>query len=181
MENKEKTQEKILRPDIALEMEKMLEVDQDMRAKAHDDPDFWDYEIDRKNTERIKEIVKEIGFPFISIVGEEGTHNAWLLIQHADEDVEFQRECLKFMKEAPSKEIIIKDIAYLDDRIRINSKQPQLYGTQFTQEGGKHIPLPIEDQDKVDERRAQMGMDTLADQIELMYEKYPLEKDKQSN
>jgi hypothetical protein len=174
MENKEKIEQKILRPDIALDMEKMLEADQDMRAKAHGDPNFWDADVDRRNTERMKQIIKEIGFPLISLVGEEGMHNAWLLVQHADEDIEFQKECLRLMKEAPQNEVIISDIAYLEDRIRINSKQPQLYGTQFTQKEGKHVPLPIEDEEKVNERRAQMGMDTLADQIDLMYKKYPL-------
>jgi len=174
--NKENFEEKILRPDIATELQKMVDVDQEMRKRSHEEENFWDYEIDKKNTQRMREIINEVGFPTISLVGKEGTHNAWLLIQHADRDIEFQRECLRLMKEVSRDEVDVTDLAYLEDRVRINSKQPQLYGTQFTQEGGKHVPLPIEDEENVNERRARMGMDTLSDQIKLMYEKYPFRK-----
>ncbi len=165
-------QEKILHPEIASEIQKMVDVDQDMREKSKTD-DFWDDEIDKKNTERMKEIIAEIGFPSISKVGIEGSHDAWLLIQHADHDVEFQKMCLGLMKALPLSEVARRYIAYLEDRIRVNEKRGQVYGTQFDQIDGKHVPQPIEDENNVDKRRAQMGMDTLADQIALMYQKYP--------
>lgn len=171
--NSKEIQEGVSRPDIDFELQKMVDIDQEMRERAHKEDDFWDGDIDRRNTQRIKEIIKEIGFPFISIVGQEGAHNAWLLVQHADNDVNFQVKCLGLMKQAPVGEVAVVDIAYLEDRIRINHKQPQLYGTQFTQEGGKHLPIPIEDEKMVNERRARMGMGTLDDQIKSMYEKYP--------
>ena len=163
-------------PEIASEMEKMLDEDQDMRERAHKEDGYWDHEIDNRNTKRMKEIIEEIGFPTISKVGKEGSHTAWLLIQHADRDVLFQEQCLELMKSADPSDVILKDIAYLEDRIRLNHKQPQLYGTQFNQVDGRHVPLPIEDIEKVNERRTKMGMDTLDDQIALMYKKYPLKK-----
>ena len=122
----------------------------------------------------MKEIIDEIGFPTIPLVGKEGSHNAWLLIQHADRDIEFQEKCLELMESANPDVVIQKDIAYLEDRIRVNGKRPQLYGTQFTQSNGEHILQPIENIEEVDERRAKMGMDTLEDQIRLMYKKHPL-------
>lgn len=174
----EDSQERIHNPDIASEIERMTDVDQEMRERSGTEEDFWDDEVDKRNTERMKEIIAKIGFPSISKVGKEGSHNAWLLIQHADLDVEFQKMCLELMKGAPAGEVEKRDIAYLEDRIKVNQKQGQIYGTQFTQEGGKHIPQPIEDEDNVDIRRAKMGMDTLADQIALMYKKYPFTDEK---
>jgi hypothetical protein len=128
--------------------------------------------VDKANTERMKSIISEIGWPTISKVGERGVRNSWLLVQHADRDPEFQLACLELMKAAPEGEVRKIDIAYLEDRVRINQKQKQLYGTQFTQKDGKHVPLPIEDESQVNDRRASMGMDTLDDQIKLMYDKY---------
>ncbi|MEX2029073.1 MAG: DUF6624 domain-containing protein [Candidatus Paceibacterota bacterium] len=170
------SQEKILHPKIAAEVQQMVDVDQDMREKNETDPEIWDDEIDRKNTEKMKEIIAEIGFPSISKVGIEGSNNAWLLIQHADHDVEFQKKCLELMKGLPTTEVVRQNIAYLEDRIRVNQKRGQLYGTQFSQINGKHVPEPIEDEVNVDKRRASMGMNTLVDQIALMYEKYPFNK-----
>jgi hypothetical protein len=41
---------------------------------------------------------------------------------------------------------------------------PQLYGTQFhASDQGVLEPFPIEDQDQVDTRRAEVGLDTLAE------------------
>ena len=174
----EDSQPKIHYPDIASEIQRMTDVDQEMRERSGTEEDFLDDEVDKRNTERMKEIIAKIGFPTISKVGKEASHNAWLLIQHADLDVEFQKMCLELMKGLPSQEVARRDVAYLEDRIRVNQKQGQIYGTQFTQEGGKHIPQPIEDEENVDIRRAKMGMDTLADQIALMYKKYPFTNEK---
>lgn len=168
----EKTPEKPQFPHITHEIKLMVDEDQSMRLKGVEDHEYWDASVDERNTKRMKEIVGEIGWPTVSKVGEKGMKNAWLLVQHADRDVEFQIQCLSLMKEAPEGEVSKKLIAYLEDRVRVNQGQGQLYGTQFIQEGGKHVPRPIEDEDKVDERREVMGMDTLEDQIKLMYERY---------
>ncbi len=170
--NFENKSESIAFPDIALELKQMIDVDQEMRARSEED-DSWDYEVDIFNTKRMKEIVAEIGWPTTSKVGSEGSDDAWLLVQHADHDVSFQEFCLELMKEANESEVKRVHIAYLEDRIRKNKKVGQLYGTQFTQENGQHIPLPIEDEEHVNERRAALGMGPLSEQIEHMYKKYP--------
>ena len=159
-------------PEIAAGIKRMVDVDQDMRERS-DKENFWDEEVDARNTERMKEIVAEIGWPTVSKVGVEGASNAWLLVQHADHDVTFQEECLNLMKEAPEGEVDRTDIAYLEDRVRVNQGRGQLYGTQFTQENRQHIPRAIEDEENVDERRAELGMGPLSEQIAHMYNKYP--------
>jgi hypothetical protein len=40
---------------------------------------------------------------------------------------------------------------------------PQLYGTQFTVTGGEFGPHPIEDPQRLDERRAAAGLEPFAD------------------
>ncbi len=172
MQNPSESVENILYPQIATELEDMVRIDQEMRHKHNEDSEFWDEDIDRKNTERMKEVIAEIGWPTRTKVGEIGMKNAWLLVQHADHDLEFQRQCLELMRAENLDEVGKKNFAYLVDRIRVNEGKPQLYGSQFTNEDGKFIPRPIEDKEHVDERRKEMDMGTLEEGIAEMYEKY---------
>lgn len=162
----------ILYPYIASELTQMIKIDQDMREKNLEDDDAWDEEVDKQNTERMKKIVSEIGWPTISKVGKSGADDAWLLVQHADHDVAFQRKCLELMKELPAGEIEKRHIAFLEDRVLLKEVGLQTYGTQFDQKEGKHIPMPIRDPEQVDERRNKMDLGTLEEGIKHMYEKY---------
>ena len=143
---------------IADEIIAMSEADQAMRNS-----ETWDESIDVKNTQRMKEIIAAIGWPTISKVGSQASFMAWLLIQHADRDNEFQQFCLALMKAEPANEVERQNIAYLEDRVRVHQNQPQIYGTQFyTNEQGELAPSPIEDPENVDKRRAEVGLGTLA-------------------
>ncbi len=178
--SEENIREDMSRPDIAAELRAMLDIDQELRDNNLKDGDFWDDEIEGKNTQRMKEMIAEIGFPTISMVGQEGMQNAWLLIQHADRDIEFQKMCLNLMKSLnPSNvdERHLRHVAYLEDRIRVNQKLPQIYGTQFHQINGEHVPEPIEDEVNLEKRRAEMGLGTMDEQIKMMYRKYPKKSD----
>lgn len=170
--SEENSPETMLYPQIALELAEMVRVDQDMRERSQKEEGFWDYEIDKKNTERMKEIIAEIGWPTRTKVGEEGMKDAWLLVQHADHDVEFQRQCLVLMHAENPGEVRKRDIAYLTDRIRVNEGNLQVYGSQFDDEGGVFTPKPIEDEERVDERRKEMELGTLEEGVAEMHEKY---------
>ena len=129
--------------------------------------------IDQTHAEEMKHIIAEIGWPTIPKVGEEASHAAWLLVQHADHDVAFQTACLELMKESLDGEVKNEDIAYLEDRIRVNEGQPQLYGTQwFVSEEGVFQPEPIEDEDWLDERRKVVGMEPFDVYRKAMMEMY---------
>lgn len=168
--------ESIQYPEIATEITAMYNADQDMRLKAEDDNSIWDEKMDPRNTARMKEIVEKIGWPTISKVGKKASGDAWLLVQHADRDVEFQKHCLELMKQEFASEVDLKNIAYLEDRVRVNSGKPQLYGTQFRWTTDNKPIQDIEDPESVDQRRAEMGLKTLAEGIEEMYQKYKIEK-----
>ncbi len=144
---------------ISAEMIAMSEADQAMRKSS-----VWDTSIDVRNTARMRQIVAEIGWPTISKVGKQAAQMAWLLVQHAGHDRDFQRTCLALMRAQPAGEVDARNIAYLEDRVRVSEGRPQLYGTQFhASEQGVLEPFPIEDQDQVDTRRAEVGLGTLAE------------------
>jgi hypothetical protein len=123
-------------------------------------------EIDRRNTEWMKGIVDRHGWPGKSLVGDDGAHAAWLLVQHADHDRAFQKRCLALLAEAVKKgEATGANLAYLTDRVRVGDKQKQVYGTQFKTVDGKLVPESIEDEANVDKRRKEVGLPTLAEYL----------------
>ena len=150
--------------------------DQAMRLKALDNPFRWDDSVDRSNTKYLKQLLEIDGWPTISIVGEEASQSAWLIAQHADHDIEFQERCLTLMQNLPEGEIKPANIAYLEDRIRVNKGLPQLYGSQFDGEGKSFGPRPIEDEAHVDERRASIGLEPFAAYKAEMIERYTKKK-----
>jgi endo-1,4-beta-xylanase len=119
-------------------------------------------EADRKNRARLAEIVTKHGWPGRALVGKDGAHAAWLLLQHADHDRALQKRCLGLMKAAPKDEVEPQDIAYLTDRVLVGEKKKQIYGTQLVGEHGAFKPQPIEDEAKVDQRRAEVRLRPLA-------------------
>jgi hypothetical protein len=121
-------------------------------------------DIDRKNTAWLKMVVTAHGWPGKSAVGEDGAQAAWLLVQHADHDREFQKQCLKLIQAAFKKgEVTGQQVAYLTDRVLVADKRNQLYGTQFQVKDGEMVPFPIEDEANVDKRRKGIGLSTLAE------------------
>jgi hypothetical protein len=128
--------------------------------------------IDEANTQWLKQIISEHGWPTISLVGPDGASAAWLLVQHADRDPAFQRKCLDLMTALPKDEVSQKDLAYLTDRVLLKEGKQQLYGTQFTSDGGKWIPRPLEDEPNVDSRRAAVGLPPLAEYARQLSEVY---------
>jgi len=150
-----------------------------MRSKSINDPlGDWDENIDIENTEAMKRIVEEIGWPTVSKVGQEASDAAWLLVQHADHNPEFQQLCIELMKNQAEGEVRKSHVAYLEDRVRVNTKREQLYGTQFREtqdENGiiiKYEPRPIEDREHVNKRRALADLDTLEEYTEILTRHY---------
>jgi hypothetical protein len=120
--------------------------------------------IDEENARWLGELLNARGWPGRTLVGEEGTEAAWLLAQHADRDPVRQRAFLHALRGAVDQgEASGAQLAYLEDRVRVNAGQPQLYGTQFTVTGGEFGPCPIEDRQRLDKRRAEAGLEPFAD------------------
>jgi hypothetical protein len=124
-------------------------------------------EVDKANTAWLKGVIEKHGWPTVALVGTNGAHAAWLLVQHADRDRPFQRHCLNLMAALPKGAISQSDFAYLTDRVLLAEDKKQLYGTQFELIDGKLKPRPLEDEPNVDNRRAAVGLQPLAEYLAL--------------
>ncbi len=127
---------------------------------------------DAANTSRMQDLVAQFGWPPISTFGESATYDAWLLVQHADQNPSFQREVLALMEPMlASGEVLGNNYAYLWDRVAGADDRPQRYGTQGTcnQDDPSQgwAPLPIEDHETIDERRAAIGLMPMAAYIAM--------------
>lgn len=128
-------------------------------------------EVDRLNLVRIEEIIGERGYPGKTLVGLKAGGAAWTVIQHSD--LETQKRYLDVMtRAAEAGELDFALVATTIDRIRVNEKKPQIYGTQFKEVNGEMVPEPIEDETHVDERRAKAGLGTLAEYKDMMKQMY---------
>lgn len=138
----------------------LREADQAFRERMNEE---WAAEHER--TVRIRTMLEEHGWPGRSLVGEEGSSAAWLLVQHADDDPAFQERALALMQAAvETGEADAGELAYLVDRVRVAHGRPQVYGTQWNRTG----PHPIEDPDRLDERRTAAGLPPYAEYEEQM-------------
>ena len=168
--------EKKVNHELAKEILEMVEKDQKMRNQWATGKHEWDEQMDKRNTKRLKEIVRKYGWPIISLVGEQASSGAWVLIQHADHDIGFQKDILQIMEEIYKKdrsEISPHDIAYLTDRILTHQNKPQIFGTQFQKsKKGGFEPLPIKNRKNIDARRKEFGLDSLVDNTKRINQTY---------
>lgn len=117
--------------------------------------------VEQKDTEIFKEIISQMKeWPGVSMVGHDGALAAFLVAQHSDRDVAFQRECLKLMQHAAARgEMPTGAVAFLTDRVLINSGKPQMFGTQFHANASGQLELkPLAKPEHVNERRERVGL-----------------------
>jgi hypothetical protein len=133
-------------------------------------------EVDRQNLKWLKAIVARHGWPGKSLVGGQGAKDAWILVQHADHDREFQQQCLDLMEALPKGEVDPRDVGYLIDRVLVGAGKKQKYGTQIELKGGKAVPKPIENEAEVDARRQSIGMEPLSDYLRSVEKAYTAPK-----
>jgi hypothetical protein len=124
--------------------------------------------VDAEHTARMKAIIAEHGWPGVRLVRRDGAEAAWLLVQHADQDVAFQRQCLALLEAAAARgEVPKSNVAYLTDRVLTNEGKEQLYGTQSWNEGGVEYLQPLQDPEHVNERRRAVGLGPLPEPLKI--------------
>lgn len=180
-------QGKVTKPELRTELLTMMEEDQKgrrelmalhARLRQGDDAELRKQAtelgekmqaIDTKNTARMKEILEKHGWPGKDVVGFDGAQAAFVMVQHADLDRDFQKQCLPLVKEAADKgQTLTSNLAMLTDRIQMGEGKKQTYGTQLKMVDGKWQPHPIEDEAKVDERRKKVGLPPLAEYVRMV-------------
>jgi hypothetical protein len=126
-------------------------------------------EVHRMNAKRLDEIVARHGWPDECTVGKDGSEAAWLVVQHAIDQPDFQRRMFVYLENAAEQGRVEPwQLALLEDRIRSLEGRPQKYGTQFDwDESGEMSPYPeIEDPSQVNELRASVGLPPIEEAIE---------------
>jgi hypothetical protein len=180
----------VQRPALRYELLTMAQVDQEARAplmtafQPGEQPDSAAMaaiverivSTDAGNLARLREIVREHGWPGRTLVGSDGVGAVFLLVQHADRDVAFQKEYLSWLERAFRTGEVSPQageaLALLTDRVRTNEGRPQLYGTQVLIQDGGVIVQPIEDERNVDVRRAELGLPPLAEYLKQLRQFY---------
>lgn len=162
------SQRQTIKQSLILELSQMVKADQDAiriaieatQTQERKEANKRKEELLQTHTNRLKKIMGEHGFPGFNLVGAEGSHDFWLLVQHSDHDLKFQQAVLAKMKEeVDRKNANAENYAYLFDRVAKNSGQLQRYGTQVTySEREQAIPLPLEESKLVNRRRASTGL-----------------------
>lgn len=125
------------------------------------------YRVHKKTLERI---LDDVGFPGFEQVGEQGSFNFWVMVQHCDFDPAFQLRVLDSMAVHVKKgNASPSNFAYLTDRYNLNNGEQQIYGTQVTyDETGKAIPKQPFYSDDVNKRRKENEMETLEEYLNKM-------------
>lgn len=172
---KNEAENKAHHPVLKRELLQMRDLDQAARQKAMaGDPKGLAAmtELDRKHAERLKQIIKKVGWPGRRAVGKDAAHAAWLLVQHADHDLPFQKLGLEKLEAAVKEgDAQAQEVAYLTDRVAVAEGRPQVYGTQFTG-GPDPQPRPIADEAHLDERREAVGLGTMEEYRQQMTSVY---------
>ena len=124
---------------------------------------------DHKNTEFLKGMVANMGWPDRRTVGDAAADNAWLVVQHADADPAFQLRVLRLMeKMLASGGVSRKNYALLYDRVMLKLTGRQRYGTQMHCRAGQRVPRPLESEAALAGRRTEMGLETMADYMKSL-------------
>jgi hypothetical protein len=112
------------------------------------------------------EILDQYGWLGPDKIGAAGNQTLFLVIQHSETPI--QQKYLPMMREAvKNKNAKGSSLALLEDRVALREGRKQIYGSQLSTDNATGITtlLPLEDPDHVDERRASVGLQPLADYI----------------
>ena len=133
--------------------------------------------LDSINLLKIEKIFLKQGYPGKSKVGGSLGSTAFLVIQHSD--LAYQEKYFPLLEKATNEgELEKSSLALLIDRIRMRKGQKQLYGSQLHSNGGdsKMEFHPIEDEENVNKRRAEMGLGSIEEYAKLFKIEYKFVK-----
>jgi VWFA-related protein len=130
---------------------------------------------------KLCQLIKTHGWPTAALVDREGVSAAFHILKNAG-SYELQRDLLPVIvaaikKDPPQK----REFAGIFDRLRVSAGMKQLFGTQAVSMGGFLVLYPIEDEGKLDARRAEYGLAPMADYMNTLEGTYhkPLIKARQ--
>ncbi|WP_348811308.1 DUF6624 domain-containing protein [Flavobacterium maritimum] len=132
---------------------------------------------DSLNLIKVTKILDTKGWVGKDVVGEEANKTLFLVIQHAD--LQTQQKYLPMMQEAVKKgNASGANLALLEDRVALRQGKKQIYGSQIgkDKETNKYYVSILEDPDNVDKRRAEIGLQPMADYVSKWQIKWDVEQ-----
>lgn len=124
--------------------------------------------IDLESVDIVTKIINKYGWLGKDKIGKEANETLFLGIQHID-DLVVQSKYLPAIKDAVKKGNAEPwHLAFLTDRILMNQGKKQIYGTQkiITKNPETSYIIPLENPEKVDELRKEIGLDPLNDDLQ---------------
>lgn len=132
---------------------------------------------DSINLIKVKFILDKHGWLGADVVGGQGNSTLFLVIQHSDQTT--QEKYLPMMREAVKNgKAQGSSLALLEDRVALGQGKKQIYGSQIGRDPvtQKYFVSPLEDPDNVDKRRAEVGLQPLADYVSHWQIKWDIEQ-----
>lgn len=123
-------------------------------------------EKDAENLAQVKGLLDERGWVGPETIGRQANSALFLVIQHADHAT--QVKYLPMMREAVKDgKALGSQLALLEDRVALAQGKRQIYGSQIgrDQASGKYYVQPLDEPEGVDERRASVGLQPIAEYV----------------
>jgi hypothetical protein len=134
-------------------------------------------EKDSINLIKIKLLLDKYGWLGTDVIGEQGNSTLFLVIQHSD--IATQEKYLPMMREAVKNgKAKGSALALLEDRVALRQGKRQIYGSQIGRDNDTKLYYvsPLDDPDNVDKRRAEVGLQPLADYVNYWQIKWDVEQ-----
>lgn len=132
-------------------------------------------ETDSLHFYKLESIIDEYGYPGYALVGKDFSDAFWNIVQHQDENIEFQERVLELMKKEVDKNNATKSYyAYLIDRVKVNQGDKQIYGSQMqlNSDSTSYEPKPVVDPNNLNERRKSVDLPPMEEYIETMNNRF---------
>jgi hypothetical protein len=151
--------------DCAQIKEILIEVyslDQNMRM----DGSPFDPSIDRENLVKVISLIENCGMPTLENVNKKELLAIWLVFQHAD-NYHRKKYLPQLKKSAENGDLRKSEMALMEDRILMDDRKPQIYGSQITdnEERNGWMLYDLENPESVDRRRADVGLEPLNEYV----------------
>jgi hypothetical protein len=167
---------------LKIEFTEMHKIDQ-IAAEAKPNGQFKNYpnenwnkfkdSVFTKHKNRLENLINKYGYLGINEIGESGTNDLWLFVQHSDKFPEFQKKVLKSMNKAVKiGNANPNNYAYLMDRVNANNGEKQMFGTQvdYRLNGQAKPKNGLVDSLNVDKRRKEYNLESLKTYLNQMTE-----------
>jgi hypothetical protein len=129
---------------------------------------LWDFKfmIQERNQEELEKLIDEKGWPKIKDVGEEAAMASYLVVMHSNDGL--QKKYLPAIKQCyEENELSWQRYAAIYDRALYNENKPQKYGThtRYNERTGKEELCPLENEEKVNEWRKEIGLQPIEEYL----------------